>query len=166
MQSKSVDYGSMDNEENLEKNQRYHLMDDSMKTELATDKQKQNCCCRQIGNCKYGLAGTLHLLKEGAVQLHFSLIMITFSVLIPLVCVQNLLHYKVHFYHWVLFLLCFAVNLGLEAMNSVVERICDFIHPDHHEAIGEIKDTAAGSVMIVMIFTIACIALIFLDIVL
>jgi len=138
----------------------------NMDSKKLDDKGSKNCCCRQIGNCKYGLTGTFHLLKEGAVQLHFSLMMIIFVVLIPLVCLQKLLHYKVHFYHWVLFLLCFAVNLGFEAMNSVVERICDFIHPDHHEAIGEIKDTAAGSVMIVMVFTVACIALIFLDIVL
>lgn len=34
-----------------------------------------------------------------------------------------------------------------EIVNTALERLCDFIHPDHHEQIRNIKDLAAGAVL-------------------
>jgi diacylglycerol kinase (ATP) len=41
----------------------------------------------------------------------------------------------------------FAIGLVLvaEALNTAVEKIADFIHPEYHEKIGFIKDIAAGA---------------------
>jgi len=41
----------------------------------------------------------------------------------------------------------FAIGLVLvaEALNTAVEKISDFIHPEYHEKIGFIKDIAAGA---------------------
>ncbi len=38
--------------------------------------------------------------------------------------------------------------MSLEGMNTAVEYISDFIHPDRHASIGLIKDIAAGAVFI------------------
>ncbi|MDD2821793.1 MAG: diacylglycerol kinase family protein [Flavobacterium sp.] len=42
----------------------------------------------------------------------------------------------------------FAIGLimSIEGLNTAVEKIADFIHPNYHERIGFIKDIAAGSV--------------------
>ncbi|BAO56708.1 diacylglycerol kinase [Nonlabens marinus S1-08] len=42
----------------------------------------------------------------------------------------------------------FAIGLVLtaEGLNSAIEAVADFIHPDYHVKIGHIKDIAAGSV--------------------
>lgn len=41
----------------------------------------------------------------------------------------------------------FAIGLVLvaEALNTAIEKIADFIHPEYHEKIGFIKDIAAGA---------------------
>ncbi|MDG1451741.1 MAG: diacylglycerol kinase family protein [Polaribacter sp.] len=41
----------------------------------------------------------------------------------------------------------FTIGLVLvaEALNTAVEKIADFVHPDYHEKIGFIKDIAAGA---------------------
>lgn len=45
---------------------------------------------------------------------------------------------------------CIAVGMvmGAEGLNTTVEAIADFIHPEFHKKIGHIKDIAAGSVFI------------------
>src|SRR3989338_5744392 len=50
----------------------------------------------------------------------------------------------------VLFLAIFAV-LGLELINSVIERIMDFIHEEHHTDISDIKDVMASIVFVASI---------------
>jgi diacylglycerol kinase (ATP) len=49
---------------------------------------------------------------------------------------------------WIAQTLCIGLIMGLEAMNTAAEAIADFIHPDFHEKIGQIKDIAAGAVLI------------------
>ena len=44
-----------------------------------------------------------------------------------------------------IFLVMAAVIMVSEGTNSAIEMLCDFVHPDHHETIGKIKDMAAGN---------------------
>lgn len=47
---------------------------------------------------------------------------------------------------WVVQLLAIGLVLAVEGLNTAVEKIADFIHPEYHEKIGDIKDVAAGAV--------------------
>jgi diacylglycerol kinase (ATP) len=38
--------------------------------------------------------------------------------------------------------------LAVEALNTSVEMLCDHLHPQHHPAIGKVKDVAAGATAI------------------
>lgn len=49
---------------------------------------------------------------------------------------------------WILQTLAIALVMGLEGLNTAIEAIADFIHPEFHKKIGHIKDIAAGSVFI------------------
>ena len=46
---------------------------------------------------------------------------------------------------WILQLLAIGLVLAIEGLNTAVEKIADFIHPDFHTKIGDIKDVAAGA---------------------
>ncbi|HCO85636.1 MAG TPA: diacylglycerol kinase, partial [Arenibacter sp.] len=41
--------------------------------------------------------------------------------------------------------------LGIEGLNTAVEKIADFVQPEFDEKIGFIKDVSAGAVMLVSI---------------
>jgi len=47
---------------------------------------------------------------------------------------------------WLFQTLAIGLVLSIEGLNTAVEKIADFIHPDYHERIGFIKDIAAGAV--------------------
>jgi diacylglycerol kinase (ATP) len=46
---------------------------------------------------------------------------------------------------WMIQFLAIGLVLVAEAVNTAVEEVADFIHPDYHEKIGLIKDIAAGA---------------------
>jgi len=59
---------------------------------------------------------------------------------------------------WMIQILVFGLVLSIEGLNTAVEKIADFIHPDYHERIGFIKDIAAGAVFFAALtaITIGC----------
>jgi len=56
---------------------------------------------------------------------------------------------------WIMQILAFGLVLGIESLNTAVEKVADFIHPEYHEKIGFIKDIAAGAVMFAAMAAIA-----------
>lgn len=48
---------------------------------------------------------------------------------------------------WMMQILAFGLVLSIESLNTAVEKIADFIHPEFHNRIGFIKDIAAGAVL-------------------
>ena len=47
---------------------------------------------------------------------------------------------------WMFQILAIGLVLSIEGLNTAVEKIADFIHPDYSQRIGFIKDIAAGAV--------------------
>ena len=56
---------------------------------------------------------------------------------------------------WLIQTLAMGLVLGIEGLNTAVEKVADFIHPEYHERIGFIKDIAAGSVFFAAMTAIA-----------
>ena len=56
---------------------------------------------------------------------------------------------------WMMQILAFGLVLSVESLNTAVEKMADFIHPEFHDRIGFIKDIAAGAVMFAAIAAIA-----------
>ncbi|MFD0762681.1 diacylglycerol kinase [Lutibacter aestuarii] len=50
----------------------------------------------------------------------------------------------------------FAIGLILvaESLNTAIEKISDFIHPEYHKKIGHIKDISAGAAFFAAIFAV------------
>jgi diacylglycerol kinase len=49
---------------------------------------------------------------------------------------------------WLVVLLISAIVLGLEAMNSAIEKLCDLYSTENNPLIKKIKDISAGAVLI------------------
>lgn len=62
---------------------------------------------------------------------------------------------------WVAIMLCFALVLSLEAINSALEYAVDLSSPDKHPLAKKAKDVAAAAVLLAALFTIIIAALIF-----
>jgi diacylglycerol kinase (ATP) len=68
-------------------------------------------------------------------------------------------YFGINRYEWMFQILAIGLVLGIEGLNTAVEKIADFVHPDFHERIGFIKDIAAGAVFLAALtaITIGCI---------
>lgn len=62
---------------------------------------------------------------------------------------------------WIIILLCISSVLVLEIINTIIEHIMDFIHPQYHKQVGIIKDMGSTLVFVncIIVFVIACIIL-------
>jgi diacylglycerol kinase len=60
---------------------------------------------------------------------------------------------KISSLEWVAILFCIALVLCLEMLNTAIEKTIDHLHPQQHSKAGEIKDIAAGSVLVAVIFS-------------
>jgi diacylglycerol kinase (ATP) len=55
---------------------------------------------------------------------------------------------------WILQTISIGLIIAIEGINTAIEEIADFIHPEFHPKIGLIKDLAAGAVFIFAIIAI------------
>lgn len=46
---------------------------------------------------------------------------------------------------WLFQILAIGLILVAESLNTAIEKLADFIHPDYHKQIGRIKDISAGA---------------------
>jgi len=71
-------------------------------------------------------------------------IMVQFSIAIIMTIVGFYIHITAT--EWLFQILAIGLVMSVEGINTAVEKIADFIHPDYHERIGFIKDISAGAV--------------------
>ena len=74
-------------------------------------------------------------------------VMVQFSVALLLIFAG--FYYNITSTEWLIQTLAIGLVLSIEGINTAVEKVADFIHPDYHERIGFIKDIAAGAVFFV-----------------
>lgn len=72
-------------------------------------------------------------------------VMVQFSLAIIMIVAG--FYFDIDRYEWMMQILAFGLVLGIESLNTAVEKIADFVHPEFHDRIGFIKDIAAGAVM-------------------
>ena len=72
-------------------------------------------------------------------------VMVQSSIAVAMIIAGFVLHISRE--EWMIQILAFGLVLGVESLNTAVEKVADFIHPEFHEKIGFIKDIAAGAVM-------------------
>ena len=49
---------------------------------------------------------------------------------------------------WTVVILCFGVVIAAELFNTAIERLVDLVSPERHPIAGQVKDIAAGAVLV------------------
>ncbi len=92
----------------------------------------------------YSIKGAFHLIKtEHAIQA---------QLFVSLCFVIAGFYFEISKIEWMFQILVIGMILSSEALNTAIEKISDFIHPDYNKKIGLIKDIAAGAVFFSVIF--------------
>lgn len=57
-------------------------------------------------------------------------------------------HFGITPTEWCMVVLCFGLVLAAEGFNTAIERLVDLVSPDFHPIAGDVKDVAAGAVLV------------------
>ena len=49
---------------------------------------------------------------------------------------------------WIIIALCIGIVITAELFNTAIERLVDLVSPEQHPSAGQVKDIAAGAVLI------------------
>ena len=71
------------------------------------------------------------------------------QVVIAIVMTVAGFYFEISPTEWILQIFAIALVLGIEGVNTAVEKMSDYIQPEFDEKIGFIKDISAGAVMLV-----------------
>lgn len=58
---------------------------------------------------------------------------------------------EISIFWWALIILCIGLVIAAELINSAIETLIDYLHPEIHEKIGHVKDMLAGMVLVLSI---------------
>ena len=92
---------------------------------------------------------------KGAIKLITSEHSIMVQATIAVIMTVAGFYFGINRYEWMMQILVFGLVLSIEGLNTAVEKIADFVHPEFHERIGFIKDIAAGAVFFAALTAIA-----------
>jgi diacylglycerol kinase (ATP) len=110
--------------------------------------QKDNTFVKgRLKSVTYAFKGALKLIStEHSVMVQFSLgILMTIAGF----------YFDISHEEWLFQIFSIGLVLSVEGLNTAVEKVADFIHPNYHEKIGFIKDIAAGAVFFAAMTAIA-----------
>lgn len=92
----------------------------------------------RLKSFKYAFAGAYKLVTtEHSIMVQFSL---------GIIMTVAGFYFNISKTDWLFQTFAIGLVLSIEGVNTAVEKVADFIHPEFHEKIGFIKDIAAGAV--------------------
>ena len=97
----------------------------------------------RLKSVKYAIKGAFILIKTEA--------SIKIQVLLAIIINIAGFVFNISSTEWILQSLAIGLVIGIEGLNTAIEAIADFIHPEHNNKIGHIKDVSAGAVFIASI---------------
>ncbi|SDR67367.1 diacylglycerol kinase family protein [Gramella sp. MAR_2010_147] len=101
---------------------------------------------KRIRGGGYAIKGAWLLLKhEPSIQVQF--------VISILVCIAGW-YFNITRTEWIFQFLAIGLVMSTEGLNTAMEAMADFVHPDFHNKIGHIKDVAAGAVFIAALIAV------------
>jgi diacylglycerol kinase len=63
---------------------------------------------------------------------------------------------------WIAVWFCIGFVTTMEMMNTAIEKLCDVVHEERHPVIKQVKDIAAGSVLLSAVLSLITAGIIFL----
>lgn len=115
---------------------------------------KEPFIINRLKSVGFAFKGMLILIKTEA--------SIKIQVFIAIVVTIAGFYFDISATEWMLQTAMIGLVMSIEGVNTAVEYIADFIHPDHHPKIGLIKDISAGAVFIASIVAVIIAGIIYL----
>lgn len=107
----------------------------------------------RISGLKYASRGAWLLVKrEQSIQVQLFVSVVVFGAG---------LYFEITTTEWMFQLLAIGLVLSIEGLNTAIEEIANFVHPDFHNRIGLIKDISAGAVFFAAIIAVIIAAIIY-----
>ena len=106
--------------------------------------KKESFFTTRLKSVGYAFKGAILLLKtEASIKIQF---------FIAFVVTTAGFFFNISLSEWCIQLLAIGLVMSIEGINTAIEEIANFIHPEHHNKIGLIKDIAAGAVFMASVF--------------
>lgn len=115
---------------------------------------KEPFLINRLKSVGFAFKGMLVLIKTEA--------SIKIQLVVALVVTFAGFYFNISTTEWMVQLTMIGLVMSIEGVNTAVEYIADFIHPDHHPKIGLIKDISAGAVFIASIIAVIIAGIIYL----
>ena len=104
---------------------------------------KESFLKNRVKSIGFAMRGAFLLVRtEGSIKI---------QVFIMLIMTAAGFYFDISNTEWILQIFAFALVLGIEGLNTAVEKLSDFVQPEFDHKIGFIKDISAGAVMMVSI---------------
>ena len=104
---------------------------------------KENFLTNRIKSVGHAFRGAVLLIRtEGSIKV---------QIFIALFVTAAGFYFDITNIEWILQILAIAMVLGVEGLNTAVEKLADYVQPEFDKKIGFIKDISAGAVMLVSI---------------
>ncbi|HHC79739.1 MAG TPA: diacylglycerol kinase family protein [Flavobacteriia bacterium] len=87
-------------------------------------------------------------------------VMVQFAIAVLMTIIGFVMHLST--VEWMFQFLAIGLVLVAESLNTGIEKLSDFIHPDYHKQIGFIKDISAGAATFAAIIAVIIGLLIYL----
>ncbi|GGD06273.1 diacylglycerol kinase family protein [Hyunsoonleella pacifica] len=105
--------------------------------------KKESFLVNRLKSVGYALKGAILLItKESSIKIQLGV-----AVLVTIAG----FYFEISKTEWLIQILTIALIIGLEGVNTAIEEVANFVHPEYHKKIGYIKDVAAGAVFIAAI---------------
>ncbi|MCB0444559.1 MAG: diacylglycerol kinase family protein [Gelidibacter sp.] len=98
---------------------------------------------------------------KGAIRLFKTEASIKVQLFVALLVTIAGFYFEISKTEWLFQIAMIGLVMSIEGINTAIEYMADFIHPEHHKTIGHIKDIAAGAVFIASISAIIVAAIIY-----
>ena len=108
--------------------------------------KKESFLVNRLKSVGYAFKGTILLItKEASIKI---------QLVIAILMTIAGFYFEISPTEWGIQILAIGLVMSVEGLNTAVEEIANFIHPEYHEKIGYVKDIAAGAVFIAAICAI------------
>lgn len=120
-------------------------------------KQDHTFITGRLKSLKFALLGAYKLITTE----HSIMVQVSLGILMSIAGY----YFEISKTEWLFQTLAIGLVLSIEGLNTAVEKIADFIHPEFHSRIGFIKDIAAGAVFFAAITALIIGAIIYIPII-
>lgn len=104
------------------------------------EEKKDSFFINRLKSVRYAFNGALYLFRTES-SIKIQLFIAAFVTIAGF-------YYDISPTEWMFQVAMIGLVMSVEGINTAIEYIADFVHPELHDSIGRIKDIAAGAVFI------------------